>query len=170
MTRHYTADVDREGNRVPDHPMRCHDCNRPAYYDTADEDYHHAEAPHVGCFLIRAEDRKDDPAHPLMRLIPDPMKATTPYRAHTSDVVVRRHLDLSTTHIPSPGYLDDTQLCAYSTPYGWLVYADTLKDREVMESCPELAPALAFAMEHGCTWITFDCDGDVQPSLPTWEW
>jgi hypothetical protein len=43
----------------------CHDCARPAYYDTETDDYHHATDPGRGCFLIPAEDRPEDPTHPL---------------------------------------------------------------------------------------------------------
>lgn len=48
-------------------PMLCNDCLRPAYYDYGDDAYHHAVRPHEGCFLIPAEDRDADPAHPFHR-------------------------------------------------------------------------------------------------------
>jgi hypothetical protein len=49
-------------------PMRCADCQRPAYYDCTDERYHHALRPAEGCFLIGPEPgRKNDPEHPLMK-------------------------------------------------------------------------------------------------------
>jgi hypothetical protein len=48
-------------------PMSCHDCGRPAYYDYADESYHHATDAGRPCFLIEAEDRADDLSHPLVK-------------------------------------------------------------------------------------------------------
>lgn len=51
-----------QGRRVV--PFRCRDCHRPAYYDHADDQYHHAAEPSRGCFLIPAEDRDPDPRHP----------------------------------------------------------------------------------------------------------
>lgn len=46
-------------------PRRCGGCERPAYYDDADDSYHHANRADEGCGLIPAEDRPDDDAHPL---------------------------------------------------------------------------------------------------------
>jgi len=46
------------GRRYPDrvrHPEPCGDCGRAIDYDYSDEQYHHAEAPARGCFLIPAE-------------------------------------------------------------------------------------------------------------------
>jgi len=49
-----------------DRPLRCSDCDRPIYYDYADEGYHHALEPGVGCFLIGPEDRLENLEHPLV--------------------------------------------------------------------------------------------------------
>lgn len=67
-TRDYTTDTcTRTGAPLdPPQPMRCGDCDRPTYYDYADEAYHHATDPADGCFLVSAEpDRAEDPRHPL---------------------------------------------------------------------------------------------------------
>lgn len=47
-------------------PRVCFDCGRPAYYDMSDDSYRHAVDPARGCFLIPADDRDDDHAHPLV--------------------------------------------------------------------------------------------------------
>lgn len=46
--------------------MKCNDCDRPAYYDYGDENYHHAKDAGRGCFLIAPDDRADDIKHPLL--------------------------------------------------------------------------------------------------------
>lgn len=79
-TRTYDMDVDEwmnGGQEIPARiagmvnengmvPRLCQDCQQPAYYDTADENYHHAYDPSDGCFLIPSEDRAPDYRHPLM--------------------------------------------------------------------------------------------------------
>lgn len=71
MNRDYTTTQDGEGGFLDEPiPMRCEDCGRPAYYDDSTENYHHAVAATVGCFLIGEEDRPDDMAHPLMQQKP----------------------------------------------------------------------------------------------------
>lgn len=53
-------------NEHGENTMVCNDCNTPAYYDRADEQYHHAVAANErACFLIGFEDRPDDIEHPL---------------------------------------------------------------------------------------------------------
>ncbi len=55
-THDHTTPVDVEGNDVdPAVPMICGDCLRPAYYDYADDQYHHNQEPERGCFLIPSE-------------------------------------------------------------------------------------------------------------------
>lgn len=62
----YFTNVDSYGNDLdPAQPMTCNDCGRPAFYDYADESYHHAVNPANGCWLIRPEDRDEDRNHPL---------------------------------------------------------------------------------------------------------
>ncbi len=66
--RDYMTEVDEHGATLDEPgPMICNDCGRPAYYDRADEQYHHAINAEQGCFLIRSEDRPDDMNHPLLR-------------------------------------------------------------------------------------------------------
>jgi hypothetical protein len=57
--------IDYHDAEVPEVPMTCSDCGRPTLYDYRDEAYHHAVDAQKGCFLIPAEDRPDDPNHPL---------------------------------------------------------------------------------------------------------
>lgn len=59
------SDAREGGSSGPYVPMLCHDCGRPAYYDRADDQYHHAMDAGAGCFLIPGEDRADDEDHPL---------------------------------------------------------------------------------------------------------
>lgn len=56
-------DHDDTGGRIS---KVCSDCGRPSFYDYADQHYHHATDAATGCFLIPAEDRADDPHHPLV--------------------------------------------------------------------------------------------------------
>lgn len=66
-TRDYLTYVDRDGHDLDrPEPMRCNDCTRPAYYDRADENYHHAINAGIACWLIRSESRPDDRMHPLL--------------------------------------------------------------------------------------------------------
>lgn len=62
--RDYT-NWDTHGNATD--PLRCHECDRPMYYDPGDESYHHAVEASRGCFLIGAEDRPDDLLHPIVK-------------------------------------------------------------------------------------------------------
>lgn len=71
--------VELEGDLLV--PMTCHGCGRPAYYDTADDRYHHATDPDVGCFLIPGEDRPPWIGHPLIRLEPVARWADTIFAA-----------------------------------------------------------------------------------------
>lgn len=65
--RDYYTDIDNAtGETINDTPMRCADCDRPAYYDNTDDMYHHAINASVGCFLIPADDNVDDHDHPLL--------------------------------------------------------------------------------------------------------
>jgi hypothetical protein len=68
----WTEAVDRvytfEGPGGPDAeplPRRCDDCGRPTYLDTRDGGLHHALRATEGCAGIAAEERPDDPCHPL---------------------------------------------------------------------------------------------------------
>ena len=54
------------GSSFVECPRRCVDCDRPCYHEEPDGEYHHADDPSRGCFLIPAEDREPDPEHPLM--------------------------------------------------------------------------------------------------------
>lgn len=69
MTRHYEMyhDEPNGGQSLPMVPRTCMECGRPAFYDNADDQYHHAANRHIGCFLIPSEHESDDDAHPLMR-------------------------------------------------------------------------------------------------------
>lgn len=65
--RDYTFDRENaDGSVTEDVPMTCEECARPTLYDYADEAYHHAKDAATGCFLIAAEDRADDLAHPYL--------------------------------------------------------------------------------------------------------
>lgn len=67
MGRDYFTNDDGEGGVLDDEvPMRCNDCGRPTYYDTDDDQYHHAIDADRGCFLIAPDDRPLDLDHPLI--------------------------------------------------------------------------------------------------------
>lgn len=51
MSVHHKTGVDLDTPEA----MICGDCDRPAFYDYADDRYHHNVEPERGCFLISAE-------------------------------------------------------------------------------------------------------------------
>jgi hypothetical protein len=61
--RDYYEDDEELGREVP---IRCKDCDRPAYYDYGDDQYKHAVDPGRGCFLIPPSREEEDRAHPLL--------------------------------------------------------------------------------------------------------
>jgi hypothetical protein len=64
----------------------CGDCGRPTLYSYIDEAYHHAVDAGRGCFLIPAEDRPDDPNHPLLAAADDEDDEDEPPRPHGARV------------------------------------------------------------------------------------
>lgn len=57
------------GERVR-HPEPCGDCGRAIDYDYSDEQYHHADDPWLGCWMIPAEDVEPNDAREARRTGP----------------------------------------------------------------------------------------------------
>lgn len=50
-----SAEGAEEQRQDSDGQLLCNHCGRPTFYCYADEAYHHAERPEIGCFLILPE-------------------------------------------------------------------------------------------------------------------
>lgn len=61
-----TTQTSRDYHDEDEQPMRCQGCDRPAFYDYDDDQYHHAVDAATPCFLVPAEQRPDDHEHPLV--------------------------------------------------------------------------------------------------------
>jgi hypothetical protein len=89
---------------------------------------------------------------------------------------IRKFLDLSTGHLDRSDR-DHLDACAATggavgvavarTEHGWFVYAadasDGVDDRNLP---PHLRLISTYARAHGCDYILFDCDADIDPALP----
>jgi hypothetical protein len=52
--------------------------------------------------------------------------------------------------------------------YGYFMWADQgFSIMEISRECLELVRVIDFALNHGCQWIRFDCDGPEIAELPT---
>jgi hypothetical protein len=94
-----------------------------------------------------------------------------------TDVVIRPFLDLSTAHLTQDtcDALDAVDgVIAYSTTYGWLMYAPEPDHAAALAAAgdwpPELLPIVQLARGHGCAYILFDSDADTTTLLPTFDW
>lgn len=61
-------------------------------------------------------------------------------------------------------------LAVARTNYGWFIPSRIGPEDDAQALPPELPGLLAFARAKGCAHILFDCDGPVDPSLPTFPW
>lgn len=107
--------------------FRCQHCGRPAYYDPADEAYHHAARPWRGCFLIPPEeDRGEDVTHPLMAgawSTPDPEDVDYPSQPFAY------HADLPDA--------DGCEVCGVNMLGAVLAQVEDLTQREALEVLQE---------------------------------
>lgn len=54
---------------------------------------------------------------------------------------------------------------------GWQVWVpDTREDDSSPAQYADLSAVLDFARDLGCRWVRFDCDADVLPELPKFNW
>jgi hypothetical protein len=80
-----------------------------------------------------------------------------------------RALDESTNHGDIEGTGDMPSTIKWAS-YGWMVWADIgFKDMKSSDAHPELLRVIEFAIERGCQWIRFDCDGPEIPELLTFD-
>lgn len=86
-------------------------------------------------------------------------------------------LDLSTCHITKE--TNDALLAEkirdvvyYQKPgYGFFVHIpECLEDVEDGDIPVDLFKCLVYALENGCDWINFDCDGEMENKLPRYIW
>lgn len=55
--------------------------------------------------------------------------------------------------------------------YGYWIYIDPLDILMCHANIPEdLLNCIKFARQNDCRWLCLDCDGEVVPELPTYEW
>lgn len=47
---------------------------------------------------------------------------------------------------------------------------ETEEGYPLVQKWPGLYAVCKWAKRYGIRWVRFDCDSDVQPGLPTWEW
>lgn len=93
---------------------------------------------------------------------------------------ITKMLTLSTAHITedTANKLDrdpndnNLGLCVYpKSDYGWFIYVNVISYKTSNHGLPEdLYNCLIFAHELGCDILCFDCDGPIEPFLPTYEW
>lgn len=83
---------------------------------------------------------------------------------------VNKELVLSTCHLPeSVAKIMDTgdqfvEFLYYKFMFGYRVYVNTSKYPT------EMMPHIDKAIELGCMWINYDCDGMVCDEFKTYEW
>lgn len=91
---------------------------------------------------------------------------------------IRQILDLSTSHLPFDHWatvLDTVEgVVAYELDYGWLMWVPDDPD-DSDEGDGHVLPGSIlkiqrYARKHGCDYVLFDRDAEVDPALPTWEW
>ena len=111
------------------------------------------------------------------------MPVRKPTRVGPSHAFIDRVMHLSTAHIPEEltkevehgrSYMDDI---AYQEirDYGWLCFADSEIDAmHYPKANPKHLDAVVkcyeFARAAGCTWLMFDCDAAIEPTLEKFEW
>ena len=87
---------------------------------------------------------------------------------------VFRTLVLSTAHVSkATAAMLDSDTCnnviAYpKDEYGWFVKPTEEHDDDTGPA--EMETIMNHALDHGCLWIMFDRDADVDPELPTFDW
>ena len=92
---------------------------------------------------------------------------------------ITKMLTLSTAHICEitarrlDNDADDNNLgmCVYNKAnFGWFIYLNP-RDLDEENSIPkDLFGCLKLAKSLDCDVLCFDCDGPIEPSLPTYEW
>lgn len=82
---------------------------------------------------------------------------------------IERMLVLSTGHVgPNTARcLDLGVIPSMAREEGWLLYVPTDDDDDVPA---DLARIFQFARGMECEWVLLDRDGEIEPSLPWWEW
>jgi hypothetical protein len=95
-------------------------------------------------------------------------------------VEIEKMITLSTGHIQASTaeYLNqdyhDTNLVVYEKDeFGWFISLDSEYIPEMLktlETPADLAQVIAYALDHGCTWLALDVDGQELEELPTYEW
>ena len=55
--------------------------------------------------------------------------------------------------------------------YGWFIYIPEDYDKTAKEGLPEcLKACIDLALKNDCNILCLDCDGEEEPTLPTYEW
>lgn len=56
--------------------------------------------------------------------------------------------------------------------FGWWICIDPciVKDDGTRRIPDDLMDCIRFAWKHDCTWLCFDCDGEIIPELKTYDW
>ena len=91
------------------------------------------------------------------------------------------YLDLSTAHLTESEMqsIADVPMRVIEHDYGVMVHVPDLEfwdgqhedDIKDFISCwPNLAAILLCAHVRGCEWVNFDCDGELEEGLPTYDW
>ena len=65
---------------------------------------------------------------------------------------------------------DDFWLPQFTRDEGWMFYTRDTKQEETHGAPEDLLVVLRFALEQGCHWVMFDCDGPEVEGLPLFEW
>lgn len=91
---------------------------------------------------------------------------------------ISKMLTLSTTHMSlktaqSMEKGEDFGLVIYEKlDYGWFILVDPeVLDADESGVIPaDLYHLLHVAKNHDCRWLDLDCDGNVEPDLPAYDW
>jgi hypothetical protein len=84
---------------------------------------------------------------------------------------IQKVLDLSTAHVHR-GFPEWGDVRIAEHEEGWILFVNgDIDPADPDYGIPEwLQPAYQKALDHGCSLINFDKDGDRDDTLPTWEW
>lgn len=93
-------------------------------------------------------------------------KMITLSTAHISRETANK-LDIKTIYgvnfIPLPIYNKDG--------YGWFICLSSyLKMLDEIELPEDLKACCSLAKENDCEWLCLDCDGEIYPGIPTYDW
>lgn len=88
---------------------------------------------------------------------------------------VRKVLDASTLHCPTPDALDGPDsgdiIVSMTGDYGWLVNVPTHDEAFAGEGFPAwIKPIFGIARENACGWILFDADAPQLAGVEVYEW